>query len=337
MKVHASTLYGNAVQKLKADLGTRADVSTSLPHSTIWSALFLGVYEMISSDSMSNWLHHCHGVAALTEMAGPYGFQMDAAKPILRINRSFISIGAMANRKRTFLDQDEWKHIPWALQPMSKTIGDSLQDILCDIPGMMEDIDNLVDANGCSVSADLISQKLQASFQRLSSLRISWSFMHPHNCWRQRMGRESSELYHETLQQILCFSDLERAVEFVYFNTTHLILHSILEQLMLWPNDCCVFDAGISPDGNHFQEASELVFWNHENRYRNAQAICQCVDYMLRNEGGASGAFNLLFPLKVAYNHLSGFPIMREWVAGVMEKISTTKGLFIGAQILENY
>ena len=93
----------------------------------------------------------------------------------------------------------------------------------------------------------------------------------------------------------------------------------------------------MSPDDNQFQEAPDLVFWNHENRYRNAQAICQCVDYMLQNEGGASGAFNLLFPLKVAYNHLSGSPIMQKWVAGVMEKISTTKGLFIGMQILEKY
>ncbi|KAM5386109.1 hypothetical protein AU210_014088 [Fusarium oxysporum f. sp. radicis-cucumerinum] len=337
MKFHASALYGQAVQRLKADLGTRTEASRSLPHATIWSALFLGVYEMISSDSMSNWLQHCHGVAVLTEMAGPYGFQMDAAKPILQINRPFISIGAMANRKRTFLEQDEWKHIPWALQPMSKTIGDFLQDILCDIPGMMEDVDNLFDANSCQVSANFISQKLQASFERLNSLRISWNFMHPHSCWRQKMMCESSELYHDTLEQFLYFSDLERAIDFIYFNTTHLMLHSILGRLISLPNSCCVFDAGMSPDENHFQEASELVFWNHENRYRNAQAICQCVDYMLQNEGGASGAFNLLFPLKVAYNHLSGSRIMQKWVAGVMEKISTTKGLFIGMQILEKY
>lgn len=65
MRVHASALYGKAIQKLKVDLGTRTEASRPLPHATIWSALFLGVYEMISSDSMSNWLQHCHGVAAL--------------------------------------------------------------------------------------------------------------------------------------------------------------------------------------------------------------------------------------------------------------------------------
>ncbi|KAG9501741.1 hypothetical protein J7337_007432 [Fusarium musae] len=134
-------------------------------------------------------------------MTGPYGFQMDAAKTILQINRSFISIGAMANRKRTFLEQDEWKHIPWALQPMSKTIGDYLQDILCDIPGMMEDVDHIFNTNDCQVSANFTSRKLQASFEQLNSLRISWSFMHPHSCWRQKIVRESSEIYHGTLEQ----------------------------------------------------------------------------------------------------------------------------------------
>ncbi|KAF5690513.1 endoglucanase EG-II [Fusarium denticulatum] len=203
MKVHASTLYGRAVQKLKTDLGTKTETLRSLPHATIWSALFLGVYEMISSDSMSNWLQHCHGVAALTEMTGPYGFQIDTAKAILQINRSFISIGAMANRKRTFLEQDEWKHIPWALQPMSKTIGDYLQDILCDIPGMMEDVDNLFDANSCPVSIKSISQKLQAYFEKLNFLRISWNWVNPHGFWRKNRVRESSELYHETLEQAL--------------------------------------------------------------------------------------------------------------------------------------
>ncbi|KAF5556496.1 endoglucanase EG-II [Fusarium napiforme] len=266
MKFHASALYGRAVQKLKTDLGTETESSRSLPHATIWSALFLGIYEMISSDSMSNWLQHCHGVAALTEMTGPYGFQMDAAKAILQINRSFISIGAMANRKRTFLEQDEWKHIPWALQPMSKTIGDYLQDILCDIPGMMSDVDHLSNTNDFQVSANLISQKLQASFEQLNSLRISWYSMHPHSCWRQKIVRGSSEIYHDILEHVLWFSDLERAIEFVYFNTTHLILHSILEQLISLPDTCCVLDAGISPDDNQCLESSELVFWNHEHR-----------------------------------------------------------------------
>ncbi|KAF4340294.1 transcriptional regulatory [Fusarium beomiforme] len=340
MKDHAATLYGEAVQRLKTELGTIPITSTTLPHATIWSALFLGVYEMISSDSMSNWLQHCNGVAALTQMAGPYGFQMDAAKPILQINRSFISIGAVANRKRTFLEQDEWKTVPWALQPMSKTIACFLQDILCDIPGMMEDADDLSSPAGDLVSASLLWQKVHSTFKQLEALRTSWILMYPQSYWKAERTFKglygAPEIFSSDLQEILCFSDLERAVEFVYFNTTHLILHSLLRQLRSVTNNYSL-DNGSSLQETFGQEMPILVFWDHDNRHRNALAICQCVDYMMHNQRGASGAFNLLFPLKVAYNHLSDFQNMQKWVARVMGSISTTKGLFIGAQILDSY
>lgn len=109
LKSHASVLYGQVVQRLKVELAAKANAQISPPRVTIWSALFLGVYEMISSDSMSNWLKHCHGVAAIvrlceraivkrygntdnwkTHMIGPRGFEMNEAKPIFQINRSFI-------------------------------------------------------------------------------------------------------------------------------------------------------------------------------------------------------------------------------------------------------
>ncbi|KAF4442942.1 putative transcriptional regulatory protein C15D4.02 [Fusarium austroafricanum] len=88
---------------------------------------------MVSADSVYNWLRHSHGVAAL----------MNEAKHVLQVNRSFITIGAMVDRNRTFLEQDAWKQIPWALQPMSKTIAHILQDILCGVPGLMEDVDTI--------------------------------------------------------------------------------------------------------------------------------------------------------------------------------------------------
>ncbi|KAH7259264.1 uncharacterized protein BKA55DRAFT_536971 [Fusarium redolens] len=286
MKIHACALYGQAVQKLKADLGMRTEVSTSPLYTTIWSALFLGVYEMISSDSMSNWLQHCYGAAAL---------------------------------------------------PMSKTIGDFVQDILCDIPGLMEDVDDLANPIGNSVLASLLIQKLQFTFEQLDALRTSWNFMYPDACWRAgKLSTEATEVLVGIFDKVLCFSDLERAIEFVYFNTTHLILNSLLRQLRSSTKGY-VFDAGLSPLEISSQEVPILVFWNHDNRHQNAPAICKCVDYMMQNHRGASGAFNLLFPLKVAYNHLSNFSIMQTWIAGVMEKISTTKGLFISAEILKKY
>ncbi|KIL94186.1 hypothetical protein FAVG1_02748 [Fusarium avenaceum] len=235
LKSHASVLYGQVVQRLKTDLVDKDNMQTSPSRATIWSALFLGVYEMISSDSMSNWLKHCHGVAAITHMIGPHGFEMNEAKPIFQINRSFISIGAIADRKRTFLEKNDWKQIPWSSEPMSKTIAESLQDIQCDVPGLMEDVDVLLKLQQCGMLARRVASRLQSCFQELDVLRISWNYIYADSCWEVTNTSVScTEVFGDRdshFETILVFSGLERAIEFVYFNTSYLLLHSILRQL----------------------------------------------------------------------------------------------------------
>ncbi|KAI6758623.1 hypothetical protein HG530_010863 [Fusarium avenaceum] len=316
-------------------------MQTSPSRATIWSALFLGVYEMISSNSMSNWLKHCHGVAAITHIVGPHGFEMNEAKPIFQINRSFISIGAIADRKRTFLEKNDWKQIPWSLEPMSKTIAESLQDILCDVPGLMEDMDVLLKLQQCGMLVRRVASRLQSCFQELDVLRISWNYIYADSCWEVTSTSIScTEVFGDRdshFEMMLVFSGLERAIEFVYFNTAYLLLHSILRQLRsAKDSDALSLDLVSFPDDTGYGKCT-LTFGSHDDRHENALAICRCVGYMINSEGGASGAFNLLFPLKVAYNHLAQFPDTQKWIVDIMEKISSTKGLFIGTQILSHY
>ncbi|KAH7245514.1 hypothetical protein BKA59DRAFT_475895 [Fusarium tricinctum] len=341
LKSHASILYGQVVQRLKTDLVEKGNMQPSPSRATIWSALFLGVYEMISSDSMSNWLKHCHGVAAITHMIGPHGFQMNEAKPIFQINRSFISIGAIADRKRTFLEQNTWKQIPWSLEPMSKTIAESLQDILCDVPGLMEDVDVLLKLRQCGMLVHRVASSLRCCFQELDVLRISWNYIYADSCWEVTntsiLCNEVFEGREPHFKTMLVFSSLERAIEFVYFNTAYLLLHSILRQLRSANDpDTPTMDLYSFPDDAGYEKYA-LTFRSHDDRHENALAVCRCVNYMVDHERGASGAFNLLFPLKVAYNHLIQFPDTQKWIADVMERISSTKGLFIGTQILSHY
>ncbi|SPJ73375.1 uncharacterized protein FTOL_03105 [Fusarium torulosum] len=276
LRSHASVLYGQAVQRLKIELVAKDNVQTSLPRATIWSALFLGVYEMISSDSMSNWLKHCHGVAAITHMIGPHGFEMNEAKPIFQINRSFISIGAIADRKRTFLEQIAWKQIPWSLEPMSKTIAESLQDILCDVPGFMEDVDVLLKSQQSGMLAHRVASRLRSCFQELDVLRISWNYIYADSCWEVvNTSRSCDEVFEDRdspFETMLVFSSLERAIEFVYFNTAHLLLHSILRQLRPANHpDASSMDLASFLDDTDC-DAYILTFRKHDDRYLNALA-----------------------------------------------------------------
>lgn len=189
--------------------------------------------------------------------------------------------------------------------------------------------------------AHRVASRLRSCFQELDVLRISWNHIYADSCWEViNTSRSCDEVFEDRdspLETMLVFSSLERAIEFVYFNTAHLLLHSILRQLRPANHpDASSMDLASFLDDTDC-DAYILTFRKHDDRYQNALAVCRCVDYMVNSERGASGAFNLLFPLKVAYNHLAQFPGTQKWVSHVMERISSTKGLFIGTQILSHY
>lgn len=50
-------------------------------------------------------------------------------------------------RKRTFLEREEWLTIPWSKHPESKTPQQKILAILCPAGGMLEDFDKLKDTS----------------------------------------------------------------------------------------------------------------------------------------------------------------------------------------------
>ncbi|KAK7724849.1 hypothetical protein SLS57_004120 [Botryosphaeria dothidea] len=46
---------------------------------------------------------------------------------------------SLLERKRTFFEESKWKIIPWALDPAAKSPSNALLDVLCDVPGFLED------------------------------------------------------------------------------------------------------------------------------------------------------------------------------------------------------
>ncbi|KAJ4860597.1 hypothetical protein T069G_05585 [Trichoderma breve] len=52
---------------------------------------------------------------------------------------------ALIRRQAIFLERDEWKTIPWLLHPEMKTNASKLIDIVSDIPGIIQDTDDILD------------------------------------------------------------------------------------------------------------------------------------------------------------------------------------------------
>lgn len=57
---------------------------------------------------------------------------------IFRGNRYYICLASLATSTSTFLALEEWKERPWQLASVSKNTGDTLLDLLMDLPALIE-------------------------------------------------------------------------------------------------------------------------------------------------------------------------------------------------------
>ncbi len=93
---------------------------------------------------------------------------MPAGPPLTNIRPQLLQ--AIKKRKRTILSTDEWKTIPWLER--QKDMKDVIVDVLVDIPGLLEDLDDLRackdESRKLSLRRDLIQQCWRYDRQLLS-------------------------------------------------------------------------------------------------------------------------------------------------------------------------
>lgn len=88
---HSAELYGQAMRSLRDDLQiVDRSAARARAYMNLWTCVFLGLYEMVSTSGSSNWMQHSRGFGALTQLLGPEAFQSVVAKSILEMNRSTI-------------------------------------------------------------------------------------------------------------------------------------------------------------------------------------------------------------------------------------------------------
>ncbi|KAH0527496.1 hypothetical protein TsFJ059_002496 [Trichoderma semiorbis] len=140
---HATVLYSRSLQHLRQDLQVldRSTSATSM-YSNLWSSFLLCLYEIVSGVSSAGWLEHCHGITALIQMLGPHAFQELGANLMLETYRGLIIVNFLVKRKRCFLESSDWKTVPWTIK--RKSLGSQLQDLFCDAPGLMEEVDEIM-------------------------------------------------------------------------------------------------------------------------------------------------------------------------------------------------
>ncbi|KAH8807960.1 hypothetical protein F5884DRAFT_833615 [Xylogone sp. PMI_703] len=325
--------YGRALRQLNSDL---QDSERAVTYFTMTSALLLSLYELVVFSNISGWLEHFNGIGILTKMAGPYAYQTRPALDIFCVNRMFIVLNAIIQRKHCFLEELSWKTIPWALGSHPKNYGDYFQDILCDVPGFLEDNQKIqqLETSGADTThlLHILRNRLNISLNTLYSLRWKWEHDYPQVCY-EVIPLESETICLDTTGKLLFpstfhFRNVRRAIEIGLYNTALLFHLDLLESL----------GGHSSPDTERLilaiessihQPTNPLLLPGQGTRIDVAREICRIVDYHLLGNLHTAGALQLMFPLRVALRAFHPKSQEAMWIGSVMRRIADRDGFEI--------
>ncbi|CZR65851.1 uncharacterized protein PAC_15751 [Phialocephala subalpina] len=319
-------LYGQALISLNRDL---QDTEKGLSLSVVKSAMALEFYEFIAFSSTTGWLKHAGGLGRLIELRGPWRHQAPRERSLLEANRVAIALASLARRKRCFLERPEWKTVPWAVEPEFKTRAQFLHDILCDMPGLMEDAAMLqssrLSGEEFTVHRVLLSENITSTLKTLYEWRVSWQHRCPNSCWEILSNEVCASTAEPTLlfPVVFDFASLTHANEITLYNAILLLLLRLSFQVIS-PN----FDPSLP--AFHLPQDLDYGPLFPPGLAPNAQAvaieICKSVEYHLAKERRRAGAFFLLFPLRVAWQAFDPADKEALWLQGVMSMIADSTG-----------
>ncbi|KFY42438.1 hypothetical protein V495_04523 [Pseudogymnoascus sp. VKM F-4514 (FW-929)] len=315
-------LYGKALVSLNHEL---QDPQSGMSLSTVTSAMILEIYELVSFNSMSGWLKHAGGVGRLIELRGPWRHQSPMGRNILEANRVIIIINCLIKRKRCFLSSTDWKTVPWAQEPESKTSISYLHDILSDVPGLMENADTIQFsdiASEVSLSCrDLVLHQLASLWTTLYEWRVSWQLQNPASSWEAPSTTDQNPF-----PTAFHFSSLIHANAITLYNATLLLLFKIGFQV-LGPSFNPLYYSLHLPHGidygPHIPPTLTL------NTRAIAIEICKSVEYHFQEERRGGGTLFLLFPLRLAWQTFEQSSVEAAWIQGVMEMIADSTAIEI--------
>lgn len=330
---HSCNLYDQALHRFQRDLEMLGSHGGWAQHYVaIWSCLFLVLYELLSGMGPINWVHHSLGIAALAQSAGPAAFQSPMARELLLVLRSFIVVADVARRKRSLLDQDGWKTIPWQVDPDAKTTGDKLQDLFCQVPGILEDSDEVLRCPS-QIRLRALLDKVSLALDELFRLQVQW-IQENHNCYWEIPAEKANSIWvsesNESLfGRVLWFKSFRLALDYIYFFVVWLLLYGVYTSASL--------DELTNPPKNLLQgliSSPSMVRLGDATPQEHAVEICRAVDFLLLGEDGHRGPMSLLFPMKIASRYLEDSPEIFQCLGRVLHRISSDKGFGLGDQVL---
>ena len=281
---HGRILYGRALMETR-----RAIASASRSRSTAVLAIprVMALFEILfgeeanSGNQANSWLSHAEGEMALIVARGPEAYNDDDAHSLFANARYRPLIAAVRTRKRTVLNEEQWKTLPW--RGRVKTPNDSLLDIMAAIPEILERVDRW---------GNLSSGSREDEARDLETSAKCWTLHFQLQDWLTANEHEIHTPVTTTPTPIT-FPTFEVACLTTRYWVTSLLLYAALDTA-----------SGVPPDDPSYTHPNRP----HPRQF--ARLITRSTKYFFRPDFGATGATSIAFPLGNTMLYMQRNPIV---------------------------
>ncbi|KAK5724410.1 hypothetical protein LTR15_004455 [Elasticomyces elasticus] len=333
MELHGTIMYGRTVAVLRSGLarGGKQMMAGLLP-----IMLILMMHSNLTL-TYAEGRNHILGMIALLQTCGPEAFQHQPLRSAFSSCRSTLITISLVTQKRSFLEEERWRVLPWARQREMKSNQDTLVDIMSILPGLLEDWATLQEGAPDSAEADMrpFCLRVQSGLQALFMWRHTWDAAHPQAAWerpRSTSTTPSRNTYPPDARNMLFYETFSLAVEHTLYNALLICMLSLLH-LAAAPEDVREYmqSAFTNSIGTHQPvdprlQVSPLLFPGETwDLHGPAVEIALAFEYELANiKHRSESALFWLFPLGLAYKVLEHDIEFRIWI---QEMLDVSQGL----------
>lgn len=129
-------LYAKGLSAMRRDVNRKSTQAANEQNLAACLALMLYEISECPGDSPDGYMVHYQGAMELMRIRGPVAHQSGLAHSVFQLLRLHSVFQNIIWSSTNFLTQSDWRDLPWAPYPESKTPFDLLIDILLDLPDL---------------------------------------------------------------------------------------------------------------------------------------------------------------------------------------------------------
>lgn len=239
----------------------------------------------------------------------------------------------MSARKPLFLAKEEWKTIPWALDPSSKNEQNHIMDIFVDIPGFLAEDDARQDNADEAIRVELLARVKSKLFD-LYCWRYRWELTNDDAAYETPTTAEEAKF--RVITQRLQVKSYEKAAEMQLYNTVQLALLGLLTRLCPQATTSASYNTAVSAaraTAFPLSAASPVLQLPHTigSMRDPAVEIVRTFEFQMTtpDRNKESNLF-FLFPLGLAWEVLKDEEQYRLWIRTMLDQTPVTSGYAVG-------